>query len=121
MAPATCEKLSLTEKVLLACVRFVIGVPMTKELKRTFSMPSIWGASTAIPGVPGPVTKPCEARLGPTPPEAARRCCIAHVAQAKFVHRAMRRSLVSPRLINCERPRSSAAKPGTVAPPCPVG
>src|SRR5271165_7290264 len=67
-APQTLDTLSFRAYVLFACFKFVIGVPMTKELKMMFSTPSIDGARGTMPGVPTPVTKPCDARLGPTPP-----------------------------------------------------
>src|SRR5215467_4114973 len=115
----TLEKLSMRDHVLLACVRLVMGVPMVNALKTTFSMPSIDGASGTIPGVPTPVWKPCEARLGPTPPEGWPTLLELRMKLKRSSFTIVGLIvLVSLRLINCDRPRLRAAKPGTLAPPC---
>src|SRR5271165_4926233 len=47
-APQTLDTLSFRAYVLFACFKFVIGVPMTKELKMMFSTPSIEGVENII-------------------------------------------------------------------------
>ena len=59
----------MKENVLLACVRLVMGVPIVKALKYDVFDALDRRRQRHDPGVPTPVTKPCDARLGPTPPE----------------------------------------------------
>src|SRR5258707_7669812 len=69
--PKTFERVSLAEYVSFHCFKLVMGVPMTKESKTTFSTPTIDGASGKMPpGFAGSfgAAKPWEVRLGPTPP-----------------------------------------------------
>ena len=99
----------------------MIGVPITKELNVTFSMPSICGASGTMPPA-APLAKPCEARLGPTPPAGwPTLLALRMKLRRSSLTVAAPKVLVWPKLISCERPRFRAANPGTSAPPCPVG
>src|SRR5579859_4637210 len=95
---------------------------MTKEGKTTFSIPSIDGASGTIPEVPGPVTKPWDARLGPTPPTGFPTLLklLMKLKRTSFTAVAPK-ALVWERLMSWERPALMAENPGTLAPPCPVG
>ena len=105
--------------VLFACFKFVIGVPITKrredDVLNAFNRRCERDNSG---GDPTPVTKPCEARLGPRRRRAGQRCSSRayNSSRSSFTVNEPK-VLVSPRLTSWARPNVDAFKPGTFAPP----
>ena len=86
------------------------------------STPSVFGDRATIPGVPGPTTKPCDARLMPTPPTGWPKSVASRMMlKWNSLTAVDPNAFVSLRASNCARPAFSALKPGTFAPPCATG
>ena len=66
----------------------LVGIrPDSKAVEPTLSTPSVFGESGTIPGVPGPTSKPCEARLTPNSADRfAQVVGVAQIAEVEFVH-----------------------------------
>ena len=108
-----------------ACTSAVVSTPRVKSLKATFSMPSVEGLRASMPSVgllSVLVENPCVASDGPTPPWGWPT---ALALRMKLKWNSLRVELpkvtVWPRLASCARPWLVAEKPGTLAPPVPVG
>ena len=115
----TFDTLSATCSVSPAWLTPVIVTPIVNVLKTRFSTPSNCGASTTMPGVPGPVTKPCEASVTPRPPlgwPTLLALCVRLTWKSFTVFWLSGFAISNDQ--SCARPVVNASKPGTFAPPC---